>query len=80
MNKPKVVLGNGNAYVIMGRVASALQRAGQGDKIDAYYAEATAGDYDNLLRVTMEYVDVSLENDSEYDDDDDCEECYYEED
>jgi len=29
------------------------------DQVEAYLREATAGDYDNLLRVTMRYVEVN---------------------
>lgn len=59
--KPKVKLvgEDGNAFAIMGRVGKALRRAGYTqEEIDEYQNEATSGDYDNLLRVTMEYVDV----------------------
>lgn len=50
---------DGNAFMIMGRVASALKRAGAThDEVEAYYNEATAGDYDHLLRTTMEWVHV----------------------
>lgn len=49
---------DGNAFTIMGRVAAAMRRAGVSPvEIDAYYAEAMAGDYDNLLQVTMRWVD-----------------------
>lgn len=61
MNKPKVKLigEDGNAFFIMGKVAQALRRAGASDKvIQEYQEKAMSGDYDNLLRVTMEYVDV----------------------
>lgn len=50
---------DGNAYLIMARVNAALRRAGVSkEERDQYYIEATAGDYDNLLRVTMEWVEV----------------------
>lgn len=51
---------DGNAFAIMGAVSQALRRAGV-DKaeIDTYVDEATAGDYDNLLRVTMRWVNVA---------------------
>tara|TARA_R110000764_G_scaffold169975_2_gene257071 strand:+ start:736 stop:930 length:195 start_codon:yes stop_codon:yes gene_type:complete len=50
---------DGNAYAILGRVQKALTRAGV-DKAerDLYFQEATAGDYDHLLRVTMDWVEV----------------------
>ena len=50
---------DGNAFAIMGTVARAMRRAGVDPKIiDQYRAEATSGDYDHLLQVTMEYVEV----------------------
>ena len=60
--KPEVQLTgeDGNAFAIMGKVSKALRRAGADKEyIDQYHNEATSGDYDNLLMVTMEYVDVS---------------------
>lgn len=50
---------DGNAFAIMGRVHKALRRAGvPPEQIEEYRKEATSGDYDNLLRVTMAWVDV----------------------
>lgn len=50
---------DGNAYAIMGRVIKALQRAGADKKdTDKYMNESMSGDYDHLLGVSMEYVDV----------------------
>ena len=50
---------DGNAFAILGRVQKALRRAGvPKDEVDAFMEEATAGDYDHLLRTTMEWVDV----------------------
>jgi hypothetical protein len=51
---------DGNAFAIMGTISAALRRAGASkDEIDQYMAESMAGDYDNLLRVAMSWVDVS---------------------
>jgi len=51
---------DGNAYVIMGVVASALRKAGVSqEEIAEYHKEATSGNYDNLLQTTMRWVDVS---------------------
>lgn len=51
---------DGNAFSIMGRVTRAMRQAGiSSDEIDAYRREATSGDYDNLLRVTMLWVEVA---------------------
>ncbi len=63
MSEKPVVRGpvDGNAFAIMGAVIRALKAAGQGDKVPEYTQKATSGDYDNLLRVSMEYVDFELE-------------------
>ncbi len=61
LTKPTVKLigQDGNAFAIMGRVKQALRRAGADKEyIDKYLNEATSGDYDHLLVVSMEYVDV----------------------
>jgi hypothetical protein len=50
---------DGNAFAMLGKVSQALRRAGHGDQVDAYMAEATAGDYDALLAMTMRWVVVS---------------------
>ena len=56
----QLVGNDGNAFAIIGRVTQAMRRAGvQQDQIDEYREEAMSGDYDNLLRVTMLYVEVS---------------------
>ena len=50
---------DGNAYFIMARVAKALRRHGVDEgQIEEYRTLAMLGDYDNLLQVTMEWVDV----------------------
>lgn len=50
---------DGNAYAILGRVERAMRRAGisQEDRA-AFRDEATSGDYDNLIRTVMRWVDV----------------------
>ena len=61
VTKPAVELigQDGNVFSIMGRVKKALFRAGADKEyVDKYLNEATAGDYDNLLVVSMKYVDV----------------------
>jgi hypothetical protein len=51
---------DGNAFMVMGLTQRALREAGvPKDEIDAYLADATSGDYDHLLAVTMQTVDVS---------------------
>jgi len=50
---------DGNAFTIIGKVAKALKRAGiSNDEVAQYRTRAMGGDYDNLLRVTMEWVNV----------------------
>ena len=55
----KLVGNDGNAFAILGRVSKALRRAGADKEyVDGYVSKATSGDYDHLLVVSMEYVDV----------------------
>ena len=50
---------DGNAFAILGKVRRAMREAGVDRGVIADYAkEAMAGDYDDLLQVTMEYVEV----------------------
>lgn len=51
--------GDGNAFVVIGAVSKALRRAGHGDQVAQFRQEATAGDYDNVLRTAMRWVQVS---------------------
>ena len=51
---------DGNAYAILGAVTNALKKAGvEKAERDAFYTEATADDYDHLLRTAMKWVSVS---------------------
>jgi len=60
----KLIGKDGNAFAIMGAVRGALKRNGHRDLASQYIEEATlvaevyGPDYDHLLRVTMEYVNV----------------------
>lgn len=49
---------DGNAFVIMGLVIKALKQAGHADLVKQYQDEAMSGDYDHLIQVTMDYVEV----------------------
>jgi hypothetical protein len=51
---------DGNAYAILGKVTQALRQADitQPER-DAFLAEATAGNYDELLQTVMQWVDVT---------------------
>jgi len=55
----KLIGHDGNAFSIMGHVKQALRYKGADrEYIEKYLKEATSGDYDHLLVVSMEYVDV----------------------
>ena len=47
---------SGNAYWILGMTVRALKRSGHADKVEEYNQRATSGDYENLVKVTGEYV------------------------
>jgi hypothetical protein len=50
---------DGNAFAIIGRVGQALRRAGvPKEERDQFIAEATSGDYDNVLQAAMRWVTV----------------------
>lgn len=52
---------NGNAFAVMGIVIKAMRRAKVSESdIEQYKSEAMSGDYNNLLRVTMEYVEIEM--------------------
>jgi hypothetical protein len=51
---------DGNAFAVMGAVKSALKKAGaSNEELDKYLTDSMSGDYDNLLRVAMEWVEVA---------------------
>lgn len=52
---------NGNAFCVMGYVRRALKQSGLSDRVDEYTEKATSGDYNNLLAVSMEYIDLANE-------------------
>lgn len=56
--KLKLVGLDGNAFAIMARASKALRRAGYTrEEVDQYLREARAGDYYELLAVTMSWCD-----------------------
>jgi hypothetical protein len=57
--KVKLIGSDGNAFAILGKVSQALLRAGH-DKtyVDEFLVKAKSGNYDNLLCVCAEYVDI----------------------
>lgn len=56
--KVKLIGEDGNAFSIMGKVIRELKRHGHRDLVKQYQEEATSGDYNHLLTVTMDYVEV----------------------
>ncbi len=55
----KLLNKDGNAFNILGLVSGALRRNNVSrEEIAEYVASATDGDYDNLLRITMETVHI----------------------
>jgi hypothetical protein len=55
----KLIGEDGNAFAIMAKVSRALKNAGATpDEVNQYMDESMSGDYDNLLRVAMTWVEV----------------------
>ena len=52
---------DGNAFAIMGYTAKALKTVGLGNLVDEMREKATSGDYSNLIRVCMGYIDQANE-------------------
>lgn len=51
---------DGNVFSILGRVSRALRKNGVSDsEISEFSSAAMSGDYDNLLRVVADWVEVS---------------------
>jgi hypothetical protein len=51
---------DGNAYAVMASVKKALVKAGATpEEVEQYLSDSMSGDYDNLLRVAMEWVEVA---------------------
>lgn len=58
MGKYSLIGVDGNAYSVLGYVRNAMrEQKFTKDEISGYMSEATSGDYDNLVRVSIEYVD-----------------------
>lgn len=57
--KVKLVGTDSNAFSIIGKVGSAMRKAGVLDnEIKEFINEAMSGDYDNLLRVCSSWVTI----------------------
>jgi hypothetical protein len=55
----RLVGSDGNAFAVLGAVQRAMRKAGHDDQVAEFMAEATAGDYDGLLRTCMKWVEVA---------------------
>jgi hypothetical protein len=57
---------DGNAFSILGRVSKAMRRAGvPKPERDAFFKEATSGDYDHLLGTVMMWVNCDDHSDED---------------
>lgn len=57
--KVKLVGKDGNAFAILGVMATALRKAGATpDEIKQFQTEATSGDYNNLLATCMAWANI----------------------
>ena len=51
---------DGNAFVIIGRISSAMKYAGvPAAEREQFQREATSGDYNNVLQTAMKWVSIS---------------------
>jgi len=68
----KLIGEDGNAFAILGAVSKALRQANvPKSEIDAFFSEATAGDYNHLLRTVMKTVEVGGADPSDDDEEED---------
>lgn len=55
----KLTGNDGNAFSIMAQVSKAIRKAGATpEEVEQYMNESMSGDYDNLLRTAMKWVNV----------------------
>ena len=59
MAKYSLIGVDGNAYSLMGYTAKALKREGFQDLVEKMRAEATSGDYYNLIAVCDKYIGIA---------------------
>ena len=59
---------DGNAFSILGRVQRIMRKNDLADEFTVFQSEATAGDYNHLLRTVMAWFSVDEDNeDSQWD-------------
>ena len=67
---------DGNAFAILGRVQKALRAQGcDATEVKTFFDEATAGDYDHLLRTVLQWVSVDQDSDEDDEEEPTCEQC-----
>ena len=49
---------DGNAFALIGKVSRCLKENGLKDQVEAFQKEAMSGDYNNVLRTCLKYVDI----------------------
>ena len=56
----KLIGHSSNAFFIIGTICAALKKGGvEKEKIEQFTTEAQSGDFDNVLRTAMKWVEVS---------------------
>lgn len=56
--KVKLIGTDGNAFALIGKVRNALKANGYGHLVESFVEEAMSGDYNYLLTVIGDYVDI----------------------
>lgn len=56
--KVKLIGTDGNAFALIGRVRKALKENGFAHFVEPFVEEAMSGDYNHLLTVIGDYVDI----------------------
>ena len=67
---------DGNAFSILGRVQRIMRQNGLQNEYEVFHAEATSGDYNNLLRTVMSWFATDENLSDDYEDDWDEDEDY----
>ena len=60
---------DGNAFGIMGYTSRALKESGHRDLVDEMFSKATSGDYNHLISVCLDYLDIANGEDEDEEDD-----------
>ena len=67
MEKYSLIGVDGNAFSVMGYTAQALRHEGLRNLVSEMQERAMSGDYNNLLVVCQEYIDIANERSEEND-------------